>query len=226
VTQVANASKSIYYHGVSISMGYAGEYGMSSGKQTLDPSRWVDEHGDVLFRYALSRLRDRNLAEDIVQEALVSALGSVGSYRGSSSERTWLVGVLKHKVFDHLRKADRERSSDTLDEQWQDDDFDDRGRWKVQPAKWLVDPHEALRQEDFRIVIERCLEEAPARLARVFVLREVDELGSDEICKLLGISATNLWVMLHRARLRLRQCLDQSWFGGGDDSGGPGAGGT
>lgn len=198
----------------------------TTGERTLDPARWVDEHGDVLFRYALARVRDRHLAEDLVQEALVSALGSANSYRGGSSERTWLVGVLKHKVLDHFRKAGRERASDTLDEQGLDDYFDDRGRWKVHPAKWTVDPHEALKQEDFRIVIERCLEETPARLARAFVLREVDELEGDEICKLLGITATNLWVMLHRARLRLRQCLDQNWFGAGDDSGRSGAGGT
>jgi len=186
------------------------------GKSTLDPQRWVSEHGNVLFKYAMARMHNRDVAEDLVQEALLAALKSADSFKGNSTERTWLVGILKHKLLDHLRKAGRERPSDTLDDRLEDEFFDDRGRWKIRPAKWTVDPHEALKQEDFRLVFEKCLEEAPERLARVFVLRELDELESDEICKLLEVTSTNLWVMLHRARLKLRQCLELNWLGGGE----------
>lgn len=176
----------------------------------------MTEHGNLLFKYAMARVRNRELAEDLVQEALLAALRSAPSFKGRSTERTWLVGILKHKLLDHLRKAGRERASDTLDEQLEDEFFDDRGRWKIRPARWTVDPHEALQQNDFRTVFDRCLEEAPERLARVFVLRELDELESDEICKILDVTSTNLWVMLHRARLKLRQCLELSWLGDRD----------
>ncbi len=161
----------------------------------------------------MARVRNRELAEDLVQEGLLAALKSAGSYKGASTERTWLVGILKHKLLDHLRKADRERASDTLDQQLEDEFFDDRGRWKNRPSKWTVDPHEALKQGDFRIVFERCLDQAPEQLAQVFTLREIDELDSDEICKILDVTSTNLWVMLHRARLKLRQCLELNWLG-------------
>ncbi len=184
-------------------------------ERTLDPERWVVDHGNILFKYAMARVRNRELAEDLVQEGLLAALKSAGSYKGASTERTWLVGILKHKLLDHLRKAGRERASDTLDERLEDEFFDDRGRWKIRPAKWTVDPHEALKQDDFRAVFEKCLEEAPERLAQVFALREIDELESDEICKILEVTSTNLWVMLHRARLKLRHCLELNWLGDG-----------
>ncbi len=167
----------------------------------------------MLFRYAIARVRKREVAEDLVQETMLAALRSAPSFKGQSSERTWLVGILKHKLLDHLRRAPREQASEDLGERLEESFFDDRGRWKVHPARWTVDPHEALRQDDFRLVLERCLEEAPERLARVFVLRELDELESDELCKIMGVSSTNLWVMLHRARLKLRRCLELSWFG-------------
>jgi RNA polymerase sigma-70 factor (TIGR02943 family) len=184
-------------------------------ERTLDPERWVMDHGNILFKYAMARVRNRELAEDLVQEGLLAALKSANSYQGRSTERTWLVGILKHKLLDHLRKSGRERASDTLDDRLEDEFFDDRGRWKIRPAKWTVDPHEALKQDDFRTIFEKCLEEAPERLAQVFVLREVDELESDEICKILEVTSTNLWVMLHRARLKLRQCLELNWLGDG-----------
>jgi RNA polymerase sigma-70 factor (TIGR02943 family) len=184
--------------------------------RTLDPQRWVGEHGNILFKYAMARVHNREVAEDLVQEAMLAALKSAGSFKGNSTERTWLVGILKHKLLDYLRKAGRERASDTLDDRLEDEFFDDRGRWKIRPAKWTIDPHEALKQDDFRVVFEKCLEAAPERLARVFVLRELDELESNEICKILDVSSTNLWVMLHRARLKLRQCLENNWLGSSD----------
>ena len=169
-----------------------------------------------MFKYAMARVHNREVAEDLVQEGLLAALKSAGSFKGNSTERTWLVGILKHKLLDYLRKAGRERASDTLDDRLEDEFFDDRGRWKIRPAKWTVDPHEALKQDDFRLVFQKCLEAAPERLARVFVLRELDELESDEICKILDVSSTNLWVMLHRARLKLRHCLENNWLGSSD----------
>lgn len=183
-------------------------------KKKMDPTRWVDAYGDMLFRYALVRLRDRELAEDVVQETFLSALKSRHSFAGRSSERTWLVGILKHKIIDTLRKRSRERpveKSTTLDILI-DEDFNHQGRWKSGPAPWTTDSAILYEQKAFWKVLEACLSDLPERLAEAFSLKELQEMESEELCKVLGITPTNLWVMLHRARHRLRGCLETNWF--------------
>jgi RNA polymerase sigma-70 factor (ECF subfamily) len=182
------------------------------------PDRWVDEHGDALYRYALAHVRHAGVAQDLVQETFLAALRSRASFAGRSSERTWLIGILKHKIGDHLRRAYRER------ETWAEDDspaagaplFDERGHWRhregLGPGQWGRPADLALEDAEFWGVLERCLGALSARSAEAFVLRELDSLSTDEICKVLNVTATNLWVMLHRARMRLRRCLELSWF--------------
>lgn len=180
---------------------------------------WVDEHGDVLFRYALWRVRDRHVAEDLVQETFLAALRSSQSFRGESSERTWLIGILRHKVVDHQRKDGRESplaeladSDSELDAQ-----FGKRGGWKTRPGDWRVDPEALLERAEFWAVFDDCLEALPPRLAEAFSLRVMAEVETDEVCKVLGITSTNIWVILHRARGRLRACLEANWFLRGPD---------
>ncbi|MBI1914089.1 MAG: sigma-70 family RNA polymerase sigma factor [Planctomycetes bacterium] len=184
-------------------------------KDPLDPAHWVDRHGDCLFRYALLRLRDAALAEDMVQETFLTALRSREHFAGKSSERTWLVGILKHKLIDHIRRQSRERplpagdaSGGPLEEL-----FDEKGRWKNRPVQGPGDPSTALEQKEFWEVFRRCLSTLPQRWADAFSLREMEGLSSDQACKVLNVSATNLWVLLHRARLRLWRCLETNWFG-------------
>jgi RNA polymerase sigma-70 factor (ECF subfamily) len=181
----------------------------------LDPARWVDEHGDYLYRYALARLRQREAAEDLVQETFLAALRSRQRFTGKASERTWLVSILKHKIIDQLWRKQRELpvSSLAAADRWADELFDERGAWRQPPGRWLADPGAALEQAEFWTVFGRCLEKLPPRLARAFTLRQVEELNSHNVCKILDISATNLWTMLHRARLRLLRCLEVNWFG-------------
>ena len=183
--------------------------------QLSKPDHWVDRYGDDLFRYALFRLRDATLAEDVVQETFLAALRARKSFSGRSSERTWLFGILKHKIVDHIRKASRERSVEDPEapEDVHKNLFNERGQWKVMPTQWVADPSTILEQKEFQDILEKCLENLPARLSDAFSLREMDGLTSKEVCKVLGISATNLWVMLYRARMRLRRCLEMSWFG-------------
>ncbi|MDQ3817286.1 MAG: sigma-70 family RNA polymerase sigma factor [Acidobacteriota bacterium] len=190
------------------------------GAPSTDPAQWVDQHGDYLFRYAVFRLRDTSLAEDILQEALLAALQSYHNFEGRGSERTWLVGILKHKVMDHYRRTGRE----TPESQFESDTFEheelfrESGKWEGHwiadkaPTEWNDNPAELAEQSEFWVVFQNCLSPLPPRTANAFTLREVDGLTSEEICEVLNIRVNNLWVMLHRARLHLRQCLEANWF--------------
>lgn len=192
----------------------------SPAEESPDPSAWVDEHGDYLFKYAVFRLRDRALAEDIVQETLLAALQAYGSFMGRGSERTWLVGILKHKVIDHFRRASRETALDMSEGQSLEHEefFRRTGEWRDHwepehaPVEWRATPEGLLEQSEFWEVFMRCLTPLPARTADAFTLREVEGLTSEEICEVLGVSTNNLWVMLHRARMQLRHCLEVNWF--------------
>jgi RNA polymerase sigma-70 factor (ECF subfamily) len=181
---------------------------------------WVDQHGDCLFRYAKFRLRDASVAEDIVQETLLSALQAYHTFAGRGSERTWLVGILKHKVTDHFRRLHKETPVSQLEDEAFDHEelFRHEGEWKEHwvaeraPTDWQANPAELLEQGEFWEVFAGCLSPLPSRIGSAFTLREVDGYTSEEICEILSITANNLWVMLHRARMHLRRCLELNWF--------------
>lgn len=176
----------------------------------------LETHRRYLLRVAQLQLRDADLAEDVVQETLVAALGAQRGFSGRSSVKTWLTGILKHKIVDAIRQKQRQPVvMATFDEEIDLEEFDpmfkDNGAWAAPPADW-GDPENALSRTEFLAVIEFCLEKLPPNTARVFMMREVMGLESDEICKELTITANNLWVMLYRARMALRHCLEQNWF--------------
>ena len=168
-----------------------------------------------LLRFAALQLRDSAAAEDAVQEALLAALTNQDSYAGRANLRTWLTGILKHKIVDAIRRQAREpllapETEEDLEEF--DGLFSRNGHWKERPAAW-GDPDGALVQAQFFRALEQCLERLPARTAQCFMLREHLGLETAEICKELAITPTNCWVMLYRARMTLRECLQQTWFG-------------
>lgn len=173
-----------------------------SANVELDPARWVELYGDMLFRYAVKRLGDRHVAENVVQETFLAALRAQQRFQGDASERTWLTGILKHKIVDVLRSRSREHTS-TDDEDLEATLFTEKGGWRTD----LAGPSAELERRDLRDVIQRCLSRLPGRLAEAFVLREVAELDVPEVSEQLGITQGNLAVMLHRARLRLRTCI-------------------
>lgn len=184
--------------------------------QATAPEAWVDRHGDGLYRYALLRLRSPDLAADAVQETFLEALRVRETFLGRSSERTWLVGILRHKILDHYRRSGREPAvtdHGTAEGLGHDPAFDRRGSWRHAPDSWGGDPARALEIREFWEVFGRCLAQLPQTLADAFFLREVDGLGSDEIQQILGITPENLWARLHRARSLLRRCLEKKWFG-------------
>ena len=182
--------------------------------EIMDPESWVEEHGDALFRYARFRIHDAQVAEDLVQETFLAALRARESFAGRSSVRTWLFGILKHKIIDHIRKISRERPANVPDSMETSliDSFDESGGWNTQPAKWSTDPSLLLEQREFLEMLQHCLSELPPRLHQVFTMRELDGLSTEEICKTMDITPTNGGVMLHRARMRLRNCLETKWF--------------
>jgi RNA polymerase sigma-70 factor (ECF subfamily) len=176
----------------------------------LEPSRWVDEHGDCLYAFALARVGRPDVAEDLVQETLLAALKSLESFEGRSSERTWLVGILKYKLLDRLRRDLRQAPAalDRADE-WLDNLYDGTGHLQQPPGEWGSDPAELLQRREFWDAFEECRSHLPVRLREVLSLRLLDEVPAAEICRTLEITPNNLWTLLHRARLRLWQCLDR-----------------
>ncbi|MFC1749804.1 sigma-70 family RNA polymerase sigma factor [Pseudomonadota bacterium] len=181
-----------------------------------DPNTWPDQYGDTLYRHALFRLRDPMTAEEMVQETFMAALQARERFAGKSSEKTWLVGILKHKIIDYLRKAIREQphNEEIRDfESLQNESFNGEGHWKIAVKQWAL-PEEQLESEHFLKVLNNCVQRLPQRLATLFIMREIDGLDSEAICKEMELSSTNnLWTMLSRMRMRLRQCLDLNWFG-------------
>ncbi|HXU67172.1 MAG TPA: sigma-70 family RNA polymerase sigma factor, partial [Casimicrobiaceae bacterium] len=180
------------------------------------PAAEIESHRGYLMRVAQLQLRDRESAEDAVQETLLAALAARDGFSGRSSLKTWLTGILKHKIVDAIRRRQREpRATASFEEELDLDDFDalfrSNGAWDTPPADW-GDPVAALDRREFLDVVDFCLDKLPPNTGRVFMMREVMELETDEICKELAITANNLWVILYRARVSLRQCLEQNWF--------------
>lgn len=175
----------------------------------------IERERGYLLRYARLQLRNPSQAEDAVQETLLAALEGIGRFSGQSSLRTWLTGILKHKIIDQLRRGAREQPLNTDQDRSEADAVDALfaadGHWREFPADW-GNPEAALENSRFRTAFELCLQRLPERTARVFAMREVMEMPTEEICQELQITATNCWVMLHRARLTLRECLELSWF--------------
>ena len=175
----------------------------------------IQQHRSYLLRYAVLQLRNPEQAEDVVQETLLAALEGRARFAGGSSLKTWLTGILKHKILDAIRRKSREQPlapAGDDDQDAVDALFKQDGHWQQMPATW-GDPEQALENRKFWEIFELCSRLLPERTARVYMLREVMEMTTEEICQEFGITPTNLWVILHRARLVLRECLEIKWFG-------------
>jgi RNA polymerase sigma-70 factor (ECF subfamily) len=178
-----------------------------------DFARQVQALQPQLMRFARTQLRNEAWAEDAVSETLLAALEKPHAFAGQSQLKTWLVGILKHKVVDQLRRHAREATVLDGDDAQDLDEllFDASGHWREAPRDW-GDPQAQFSQRQFLEVLQACCDRLPPAQGRAFMMREWLELETDEICKTLAVSPTNLFVMLHRARLRLRDCLQQNWF--------------
>ncbi len=185
-----------------------------------DPELWVANYGDDLFRFASMRLRDVSTAEDLVQETFLAALKARGGFRGQSSEKNWLLGIIKNKIADYFRESVRKLTPLTGKEFEENqaalmhlsDSANDGWMHGTAPKNWAA-PEMSLDRQEFWDTLENCLSKLPRHIGRVYAMRELDEVSTLEICSRLKISPANLWVILHRARAGLRRCLEIHWFG-------------
>ncbi len=189
---------------------------MSAGPVSSDFRSQVEGMRTYLVRYASLQLRDSDAAQDVVQETLLAALTGEHSFASRSNLRTWLTGILKHKIVDAVRRASRERPLAEMEAEDGDvSEFDglfkENDHWREHPTPWNH-PEEALHQQQFLKALEECLAGLPPRSAQTFMMREHLGLETAEICKELGITTTHCWVLLYRARMALRECLDMNWF--------------
>jgi len=180
-----------------------------------NPNNWVNLHGDYLYNYAYSRVQSKETAEDLVQESFISALKSINSFRGDSSELTWLIAILKRKVIDYYRKLSRKK--ETVASQFStpfQENGDFEGHWILDrgPKDWQIKHDDPMRQSEFIFILEICIAALPEKWRSVFVLKVMEEIKSEEVCKEIGCSSSNLWVILHRARLQLRECIENRWL--------------
>lgn len=182
--------------------------------QAFDPELWVDEYGDYLYRYAYSRLREENAAEEVVQETFVAGIRHQDQYSGRGSQRGWLLGILKRKIVDFIRlRSKYARDGDAFDDQSDPSNqlFDANGRWKKGSLPALP-PDSRMQARELVQVVNECLGHLPQGQADVFVLSVMEGVDSEQICRDLNITPSNFWVRLHRARLSLAKCVGAKWF--------------
>lgn len=183
------------------------------GELSSEPSAWVDAYGDRLYRYALSRVRDEGAAEDLVQETLLAAFKSRERFKGESSELTWMTGILRNKIFELYRRQAREVPLLPSDE-----DADPAGEffggrhWPEAPRDWGGEPARKAETAEFAAALRKCLDALTAPVARAFVLREMEGVPPKEAAEALGVAPAHLAVLMYRARMRLRRCLEKNLF--------------
>jgi len=183
--------------------------------ENIDSELWVEKYGDMMYRFTLVRVKDQDVAEEVVQSTLIAALQAQKTFQGRSTEKSWLFGILKHKIMDHFRATKKFQIYDRAP----DDDsdpyekaFDQSKHWKIPVQNWNMDPEKAAQNGQLVDALSHCLDKLSDKYRGIFVMREVDGVSSEEICKKFNIQPTNLWVMLHRARNQLKKCLETQWF--------------
>ena len=182
-------------------------------KPSLQAEEWVEKYGDLLYNYTLQRVSDKGLAEDIVQETFLSAWKSRETYKSDASEKTWLFAICKNKIIDHYRKKSSSpvqyAEVDTTDHF-----FDEAEHWtkEAQPNEWGINYQQPVETKEFYGILTYCKKKMQDMQRNVFVMKYMEDLSAEEICKVLNISSSNYWVIIHRAKLQLRKCLELNWI--------------
>lgn len=188
----------------------------ASESKDAGPNLWVMNYGDYLYSYASTRIDDNELARDLVQETFLAALESWEKFDGRSSEKTWLTAILKNKIFDVYRKKSTSINKQTISINGSDSDefFEESGHWKEgqYPESFGIEEPVALENKEFEGILKSCLTKLPPLWKSVFTMKHIDEESSDNICAQLEITASNFWVISHRAKVSLRDCLQKNWI--------------
>ena len=188
----------------------------------LNPEKWIDLYADYLYAFAYNRINDQELAKDLVQETFLSALKARAGFKGEASEKTWLVAILKRKIIDQYRKnaahpqqwfEESEQHKLAYSHYFTEEGFSE-GHWKknTSPKPWNVPEKNTIEQKEFKQVLAKCLAKLPKVWSSVFSLKYLEEEESETICKELALSPSNYWVIIHRAKLQMRECLEKNWI--------------
>ncbi len=180
----------------------------------LQPDKWISNYSDALYAYALVRVNDSALAEDIVQETFLSAWKGKDSFKGDASEKSWLYTICKNKIIDYYRKKGRDIIQPIEGKDVSDGFFNEAEHWTTAdaPGDWGIDYQQAIESKEFYKILNGCKKKLQQLQQSVFVMKYLEDLDSEEICKALGISSSNYWVLIHRAKLQLRACLEKNWI--------------
>jgi len=179
----------------------------------INPNKWIDLYSDYLFNYTITRVKDRNTAQDLVQDTFFAGLKSMKNFKGEASERTWLISILKRKIIDHYRKINSKKGKAEVRIAF-NSDSENEGDWMEQR---VADPFDKTAENNIEntelgIAIHNCIAKLPEKQAQVFKMKTILRYDTEAICNELDITASNLWVIIHRARTQLASCLEKNWF--------------
>lgn len=185
---------------------------------SIDPRQWVAAHSDYLYSYVITRINDEEQARDLLQETFLAALERLDKFEGKSSERTWLTAILKNKIIDVYRKKSSggEKKIQAFDGLYEQDNFFNAsdGHWKEehQPQPFGIEEDDPLASKEFNLILRKCMQKLPALWLSVFTMKHIDDLPTDTICNELRVTPSNFWVIIHRAKVNLRSCLQRNWI--------------
>jgi len=181
-------------------------------KNTIDPNKWISAYSDYLFNYTITRVNDREIAKDLVQDTFVAGLKSMKNFKGEATERTWLISILKRKIIDYYRKINSKKGKAEVRMSYNTEE--NEGDWLEER---VADPFKKSAQDDLENIelgdaIYNCMDKLPTKQAQVFKMKTILNYETEAICNELNITASNLWVIIHRARTTLADCMQATWF--------------
>lgn len=186
---------------------------MSDFKHFLTPEGWVDNHADYLFNYAIARVNNHDIAKDLVQETFFAGLKAMAKFQGKASERTWLISILKRKIIDYYRLINSAKGKAEVKMNFYSEG-DREGEWIEErvPNSWDSEVEKDIENRELGEALEKCIDALPEKYAIVFRMKTIEKIETEDLCKELNITSSNLWVIIHRARTQLRRCLELNWF--------------
>ena len=182
-------------------------------KHEINANKWIDRYSDYLFNYTITRVRDRDTAQDLVQDTFFAGLKSMKNFKGEASERTWLISILKRKIIDHYRKINSKKGQAEVKMNFSTDG-ENEGSWLEERVADPFDKtaEDTLENTELGLAIHGCLDKLPEKQAQVFKMKTILGYETEAICNELDITASNLWVIIHRARTTMASCLEKNWF--------------
>ncbi|MFC5196380.1 MULTISPECIES: sigma-70 family RNA polymerase sigma factor [Bizionia] len=181
-------------------------------KHLINPDQWIDRYSDYLFNFTISRVSDREISKDLVQDTFFAGLKSMKNFKGEASERTWLISILKRKIIDHYRKINSKKGQAEVRMSYNSNE--EEGDWLEERVADPFDKtaEDTLENDELGDAIYSCLEKLPEKQATVFKMKTIEGLETETICNELNITPSNLWVIVHRARTAMAECMENTWY--------------